>query len=59
MKKLGKKSLIIVALLVLSIVGVSYAFFDYYMLGDNQKIIAGEVYLDFVDKTDSLSLTNI
>ena len=49
---------IVIPLLIL-LLGASYAFFDYYMLGDNQKIIAGEVYLDFVDKTDSISLTNI
>ena len=59
MKNRKKIILIVTVSLLLVLLGASYAFFDYYMLGDNQKIIAGEVYLDFVDKTDSISLTNI
>ena len=60
MKKLGKKSLIIMALVLISLIGVSYAFFDYYMEGDtSHKLVAGDIYLDYVDETDSISLTNI
>ena len=60
MKKLGKKNLIIVALLiVISILGVTYAFFNYYRLGNNNQLIAGEVYLTLNDGTTSLYVPNI
>ena len=51
--------LFIIPLLLLLLVGITYAFFEYYAIGANQKIVAGEVYLEFQDKTDSLLLTNI
>jgi len=58
MKKLEKKNLIIIAIVALiSILGISYAFFNYYMMGkNNHQLIAGEIYLTLTDKTNSLNL---
>ena len=56
----SKKNLIIIALvIVISLFGITYAFFDYYRLGANQKITAGKVNLILNDGTTSISLPNI
>lgn len=59
MKK-RKTNLIIMALVVLvGLLGATYAFFNYYQEGSNQKLIAGEVYLKLNDGTDTLTMTNM
>ena len=52
------KNVIVIALiLIVSVVGVSYAFFDYYKINNNQlELIAGEMYLNLVDGTSDLRL---
>ena len=56
----SKKSLIIMVLVVvISLVGVSYAFFDYYKIGGNQKVTAGKLNLVFNEGTDTINLSNV
>ena len=60
MKKRHLKSVIIMMIVALSLIGVSYAFFTYYVEGEKtHEIIAGEVYLSFKDNTNSISLSNM
>ena len=61
MEKNKKKKIVIVALIVLiGIVGISYAFFVYNRTSNrNQHLIAGQIYLKLLDDTDSISLNNI
>lgn len=60
MKKLGKTGLIVITLVIaVSLIGVTYAFFNYYKEGGNQKLIAGQVYLKLIDGTDTLMMTNM
>ena len=59
MKK-RKTILIIIALVVaIGLLGATYAFFNYYQEGSNQKLIAGQVYLKLNDGTDTLTMTNM
>ena len=60
-KKFGIKKMFVIAFVFLiGAIGISYAFFNYYRLSDKQQeLIAGEVYLNLVDGTDSISLTNV
>ena len=59
-KSFSKKSVFITALiLILSISGIAYAFFNYYKIGDNQELIMGDIYLTLNDGTDSFVLTNV
>ena len=39
--------------------GVTYAFFTYNKVGSNNKIIAGDISMSFLDDNDSISLTGI
>ena len=56
----SKKNLVIIALVILiSLFGITYAFFEYYKLGDNQKITAGKVKLVLNEGTDTISLVNV
>ena len=60
MKKIEKKHLIIISIIVLiSVLGISYAFFNYYQLSNNKQLITGDIYLTLNDDSDSISLTNI
>ena len=60
MKKIEKKHLIIISIIVLiSVLGISYAFFNYYQLTDNKQLITGDIYLTLNDDSDSISLPNI
>ena len=49
----------VVAIMLISLVGISYAYFAYQKIGVNQKFTAGKVSLDFSEGTNELSLTNI
>ena len=56
-KKITKIGIITLSLILL--IGVTYAFFEYYMVSDNREIIAGDVWLN-MDETDGfVTLTNI
>ena len=57
----NKKNLIIIVLIMLiSVIGIAYAFFNYYRLSDKQQeVIAGSIYLKLIDGTNSISLPNI
>ena len=56
----SKKNLIILAIVIaISLFGVTYAFFDYYRIGANQKITAGKVNLILNDGTTNINLTNV
>lgn len=56
-----RKGFLITITLVISIslIGATYAFFRYYMIGGNQKIIAGKVNLIFNEGTNSINISNI
>ena len=57
----NKKLYLVIALVgVLSIVlGVTYAFFTYNKVGANQKIIAGDISMSFLDNIDSINLVGV
>ena len=56
----SKRNLIILAIVIaISLLGVTYAFFDYYRIGANQKITAGKVNLILNDGTTNINLTNV
>lgn len=56
-----KKLIIIFSILVLMLlIGASYAFFTYTRVGDNShEIVMGQIYLHFKDGKDTVDLTNI
>ena len=65
MRKFNEKNknvnyLILSTLLVaILIIGASFAFFSYYRASEEEsEIVAGSLYLNFVDDSDSISLTN-
>ena len=53
-----KYVLLVICLLVIGF-GVSYAFFDYYRLGNSHQVIAGEVSMKFNEGSDTISLSNV
>lgn len=55
-----RRNLIIVALVIfVSVFGLSYAFFNYYRISENNlQLITGEIYLFLNDGTEELLLTN-
>jgi len=56
----GKIKYIIIAfVLLLSLLGVAYAFYEFYAIGDNHELIVGNLYLKLNDGTDTISLTNV
>ena len=56
----NKKILILIALvLMISLVGITYAFFEYYGVSADYVVSAGEVTLTFNEGTDTIDLTNI
>ena len=56
----SKKNLITLSLIiVISLFGITYAFFDYYKLGNNQEIIAGRVSLILNEGTDTIDISNV
>ena len=57
MKKNIKLIIGICILIVLT--GVSFAWFNYYKVADNQRIITGNLFLNLIDNTDSFTLRNI
>ena len=54
-----KKVIILDCLVIMLLLGVSYAWFNYWTVGDNQRVISGDLYLMLEDNTDSFSLNNI
>lgn len=56
-----KKLFIIFTLIVLfGIFGITYAFFEYYKIGDNSnKLVFGNIYLKLDDGTDTLKVSNV
>ena len=56
-KKKLKLILIIGIVFILTILGITYAFFTYTRTGENNKLIAGEVYLNYVEENE-LTLNN-
>ena len=56
----GKKNLIIIAIVIaISLIGVTYAFFEYYGIGSNQKVTAGAVNLILNEGKDTINITNV
>ena len=49
--------LIIAIVSILTILGVTYAFYNYTRTGENNKLIAGEVYLRYIE-TNQMTLNN-
>ena len=50
----------ILIILLLTIFGVTYTFFEYYKLGNNNnKLIFGNIYLKLDDGTDTLKISNV
>lgn len=56
-----KKRMLRISLLMIlvSLLGVSYAFFKYFKVGINDQMITGEIYLKYNDGVDTLSLSNV
>lgn len=56
----GKIKFIIIALIVFaSVIGVTYAFFEYYKVGSDNRLIFGNIYLKLDDGTDNLTISNM
>ena len=58
MKK-GKNLIIIGLVILIGLFGISYAFFEYYGISSNQKIVSGEVTLTLTNGEDTISLINV
>ena len=56
-KKKIKLILIIAFAFILTVLGITYAFFNYSRTGENNKLIAGEVYLRYIE-TNQMTLNN-
>ena len=50
--------LIIIFLVIITLVGISYAWFNYYGEGKNSEFVAGNLYLRLDDGTKSISIPN-
>jgi len=59
MLKKSYKYIVIALVLLVSVLGISYAFFEYYGTNKNSSLIFGNIYLKFTDGASSLSLTNV
>ena len=58
----NKKKKIIVTSIVIGIVlllGVAYAWFNYYQEGSNQRLIMGDIYLQLDDGDDEIVISNV
>ena len=56
----GKLKYIVIAIaLLIGIFGVSYAFYEFYDVGDNNQLIVGNIYLKLNDGTDKINLSNV
>lgn len=55
-KKIIRLSILIVS--IISLLGITYAWFSYYSEGDNQMIVASDLYLNLDDETDTIDLNN-
>ena len=56
----GKSKYIILALTILiSLFGVTYAFYEYYRVGNNHQLIVGNIYLTYNENTDAINLSNV
>ena len=58
----NKKKKIIVTSIVIGIVlllGVAYAWFNYYKEGSNQRLILADIYLKLNDNNDQITINNI
>ena len=49
--------IVIISLLLSIVLGISYAFYTYSRVGTNQKLIAGDIYMRYIE-TNSLNFTN-
>ena len=45
--------------LVIALIGISFAFFEYYKVGGNQKMTAGQIFLVFNENGPSIKAPNI
>ena len=61
LKELRNKKVIIalIFIIMISVLGVTYAFFEYYGVSADYVVSAGEVTLTFNEGTDTIDLTNI
>ena len=61
LKELKSKKVIIalIFIIMISVLGVTYAFFEYYGVSADYVVSAGEVTLTFNEGTDTIDLTNI
>ena len=57
MKK--KYNIILILIIVVSILGMSYAWFNYRGETSNQRMISGDIYLRLTDGADAISINNI
>ncbi len=54
-----KKIIISILIVLVFLLGISYAWFNYVRVGETQRIITGSLYLVLKDKTDAFSLRNV
>ena len=57
----SKKMLILVILVIfiVALLGVTYAWFNYYQEGTNKKLVMGDIYMTYNEGNETLSLSNI
>jgi len=60
-ERLGNKKFAVVLLMIIvGVISISYAFFSYYKLGENEyQLIMGNVYLNLDDGVDTLTIPNV
>ena len=54
-----KKLFMLIGLMVIMLLGVSYAWFNYNQTGENQKLITGDLYLVLEEATDEITINNV
>lgn len=60
MKKSKSMFMILALVILISIIGISYAFFIYNKVSENgSKLIFGDIYLKMNEGTDTITLTNV
>ena len=61
MIKSKKQMFIVIAIFafIMIILGTTYAWFNYKREGVEQRLIAGNIYLNFNENNDGISLTNV
>ena len=56
---MNKKKIIFLLIVLIGLIGVSYAWFNYYQEGTNKKVLSSNLYLYLDDDTNNVLLQNV